>query len=197
LGRQTSECLLLHEKARKLVLDHLENEAEVLSDQFVLLRHLVAHRPEGTAPRHAEAPLQFDVREEPTLQIVPRRDLVADPGGTRLDLLQIDLKDLMDESLLALEVVVELALARAGGLDDLVRARRADALLGKQIGGRPDDAESRFRPLHRSRHFASASMYQSVQYYNPIPFDPVENGPAGLYLIYVGQFIKNLHVDRS
>src|SRR5262249_20106385 len=140
-----------------------EDEAEILSDQLVLLRHLVPHCAEGTAARHAEALLHFEVCEEPTLQIVPRCDLVTDPGGAGLDLLQIGLQYLVDESLLALEVVVELALARAGRLDDLVRARRADPLLVKQVGGRPDDAEPRFRALRRSRHSCLSSMYQLVQ----------------------------------
>src|SRR5262249_24920572 len=183
LGRQTSERLLLDEEARKLVLDHLEDETEVLPDQLVLLRPLVSHRPEGTAPRHAEALLHFDLCEEPTLQIVPRRNLVTDPGAAGLDLLQIGLQHLVDESLLALEVVVELALARAGGLDDLVRARRADPLLVKQVGGRPDDAESRFRALRRSRHSSLSNMYQLVQPRDTALVDPVENGREGLYLI--------------
>ena len=85
--RQTSKRLLLNKKNRQFVLDHLEDEAEVLPDQLVLLGHLVSHCPEGAAARHAKALLHFNLRCEPALQIVPRRDLVTNKGGARFDLL--------------------------------------------------------------------------------------------------------------
>src|SRR5262249_3883002 len=56
--------------------------------------------------------------------------------------LEVSLEHLMNETFLVLEVVIELSLAGAGRLDDVVRAGGGDALLVKQIGRRGENPPS-------------------------------------------------------
>src|SRR5262249_57171375 len=122
---------LFQEELRQLRLRDLEDQTEILPDQLVVLRHLVADRAEGASARHAKALLQTELRDEPLIEVVPRCDVVAERPAAVANRVEVRLQHLVNEAVLVLEVVIELALAGPRRLDDLVRARRRDALFVK------------------------------------------------------------------
>src|SRR5262249_26036109 len=118
-----------------------------LPDELVLGGDPVPDGAEGAAAQHAKTLLHLDMRGEPALEFLPGADLVVDGAGAGFDVLDVTLQDLVDESLFAAEIVIELALPRPRGLQDLVGARGADALLVEEIGRRAHDAQPGRRPL--------------------------------------------------
>src|SRR5262249_13154913 len=85
LAREPTGRLLFAEKGRKSVLYDFKEQAHIRPDQVVVLRDLVADRPEGTTARHAKPLLRFDVGEEPFFEIVPTADVVIDLSRPRFD----------------------------------------------------------------------------------------------------------------
>src|SRR5262249_21484561 len=71
VGLQTAARFLLDKESGNLRLHDLEDQAEVLADELVVLRDLVANRSERTSARHLEALLQAEMCEKPALEIVP------------------------------------------------------------------------------------------------------------------------------
>jgi hypothetical protein len=72
--RQSALCLFPDEKGAQLILHDLEDMAEVLPDEFVLVRHSIADSSKWTAPRHAKS---FATR-------CVRRTAVPDPPESQL-----------------------------------------------------------------------------------------------------------------
>jgi hypothetical protein len=72
--RQSALCLFPDEKSSQLILHDLEDMAEVLPDEFVLVRHSIADSSKWTAPRHAKS---FATR-------YVRRTAVRDPPESQL-----------------------------------------------------------------------------------------------------------------
>jgi hypothetical protein len=72
--RQPALCLFPDEKGAQLILHDLEDMAEVLPDEFVLVRHSIADSSKWTAPRHAKS---FATR-------YVRRTAVRDPPESQL-----------------------------------------------------------------------------------------------------------------
>jgi hypothetical protein len=72
--RQSALCLFPDEKGSQLILHDLEDMAEVLPDEFVLVRHSIAASSKWTAPRHAKS---FATR-------CARRTAVRDPPKSQL-----------------------------------------------------------------------------------------------------------------
>src|SRR6266852_5754419 len=101
---------------------HLKIQAEVLTDQFIVLRDFISNRPEWTAAGHLEASLQLDLGAEPRFQVLPRFDLIVKGSSAFSDRFEVVLQDLVYQALLVLEIVVELPLAGPGGLHDPIRA---------------------------------------------------------------------------
>src|SRR5262249_25620757 len=62
---------LLHEKGGDLRLRDLEDQTQILSYEFIVLRYFVANRAEWASACHLIALLQRDLRTEPSLEIVP------------------------------------------------------------------------------------------------------------------------------
>src|SRR5260370_23635573 len=142
---------LFDEECGQLILYNFEDQAEVLTGQFVIFGHFVPHGSEGTTTSHLKALLQFDLCAEPLFKIFPRADFIAERRAACLDLLQISLKYFVYEALFAFEIVIKLALSGLGSFDDLVRAGRANSLFVKQVSGSPNDPKSRLRAPHKSR----------------------------------------------
>ncbi len=69
---QPSLSFFFEKETRNLALHHFKNQVQVLPDQFVVFGHLIPHRPERTSARHFIALLQFQLRQEPLLQVLPR-----------------------------------------------------------------------------------------------------------------------------
>ena len=146
----------------KFVFHDFEDEAEVLTYQFIIFGHFVSDRSERTASRHTEALLQLDLRKEPPLQILPAGDFVLDGRVAALDRLQMNLEDFVNQAFLALEIVIELAFPRPRSLDNLVRAGCASPLFVEEVGGGPDDAKSRLCSPRKSRFHGSPYLYRNV-----------------------------------
>src|SRR5207253_4217281 len=91
---------LLEEEGGELVPHHLEDQADVLANELVVRRHLVAQGSERAAARHLVALLQLEVGREPPLEIAPGADLVVDRGSARLDRLEIGLQDFVYQAYL-------------------------------------------------------------------------------------------------
>jgi hypothetical protein len=72
--RQSALCLFPDEKGSQLILHDLEDMAEVLPDEFVLVCHSIADSSKWTAPRHAKS---FATRRA-------RRTAVRDPPESQL-----------------------------------------------------------------------------------------------------------------
>ena len=113
--------------------------------QLIVFGHFVADRSERTASRHAEAFLQFDLSKKPSFQIHPGTEFVFHERRAAFDGFQMHLKHFVNEAFLAPEIVIELALACPGSLDNLVRACCANSLFVKEVGGNPDDPKSCLR----------------------------------------------------
>src|SRR5262249_54291995 len=120
--------LLLQEEGSQLVFHHLENQAEILANEFIVFCHLVANRPEWTTARHAKALLEFHMGQEPSLKALPRRNLVFERCRAISDRIQMRQKHLMDQTFLAFKIVIKLALPCPRSFYDLVWAGRADSL---------------------------------------------------------------------
>src|SRR5258708_26384903 len=163
-GQNRAPGFLLDEKGSQLVLDHFKDEAEVLTDQLVILGDLIADGAERTAARHSEVLLQFHVRSEPPLQIFPGLDLVLKGSRARPDGVQVGLQHLVNETFLVLEIVIELALAGIRRLDDLIGTGGADPLFVKQIGGGLDDAKPRIGALRGSYRHKLTSLLCTNKY---------------------------------
>src|SRR5262249_48960493 len=156
---QPAAALLFHEERGHPRLRHLEDQAEVLADQLVVLGDLVPDGAERTAARHPEALLQLDLAKEPSLQVAPGGDVVVEGAAPVTDGLEIGLEALVHEAFLVLEVVIELALPRARSLDDLVRAGRGHSLPVEEVGGRGQDLPPRVVALRgSSRHTVASSL---------------------------------------
>src|SRR5205807_1413622 len=108
---EPSPGFLLEEEGGELVPHHLEDQADVLANELVVSRHLVAQGSERAAARHLVALLQLEVGREPPLEIAPGADLVVDRGSARLDRLEIGLQDFVYQAFLVPEVVIELPLS--------------------------------------------------------------------------------------
>ena len=65
--------------------------------------------------------------------------------------LQKRLQHFMDEALFAFEIMIKLALPGPGNFNDFIRAGTADSLFVEQVGGGPNDPESRLRTPRKSR----------------------------------------------
>lgn len=89
--------------------------------------------PNWAPASHSEPPLQFNVRQKPFLQVVPRFNLIVNLRTIGGNSLTVDLQHLMNEALFAAELVVEVALSRSRCFHDLIRAGGAYALLVKQV----------------------------------------------------------------
>src|SRR5215471_20656025 len=122
------------------MLHDFKQVTEILADESVLLRQLVAYRPERTAASHFVSLLQVHMSLKPTFQILPGIDFVVDGSIAILDRCQVALQHIVDQTLFALEVVIELALPGRRSLNDFLWAGGANSLLVKQIGGHLNNA---------------------------------------------------------
>ena len=68
---EASLCFLSDEERRELVAYDLKDQIEVLADELIVFGHFVADRSERATPRHPESTLQFNVRDKPSLQVLP------------------------------------------------------------------------------------------------------------------------------
>src|SRR5262249_12129819 len=71
IGQQTTAGFFLDEEFRDLRLHDLEDQTEILADEFIFLRDLVADRSKRTSTCHLEALLQAEVRGKPALEVLP------------------------------------------------------------------------------------------------------------------------------
>src|SRR5262249_32728744 len=142
------------------MLHDFKKVTEILADESIVFRQLVAHSSERAAASHFVSLLQIHLSLKPTFQILPGIDFVVDGSIAILDRCQVALQHLVDQALFALEVVIELALPGAGSLNDFIRAGSANSLLVEQVSGNPDNAEFRvcaFSVL--GFHGASLNLY--------------------------------------
>src|SRR5215475_3520003 len=164
VGGESSLRLFPDEEGPQLVLYDLEQVAQVLPDELVRLRHPVGDGAERAAAQHTKPLLQLDVRGEPAFQVLPGADLIVDGAGACLHDLDVAQQDLVDQPLLASEIVIELALARPRVFQDLVRARCTDTLLMEEIGRRAHDAQPCRRSLFRfPAHDRPPGLYLKVK----------------------------------
>ena len=133
LFREASSAFLFHEEHCQLVLDDLEDQHQVLADQIVIFGDLIADRPKQTPSRHVESLLQFQLRQEPVLQVFPGIQFIIERSVAALNSIQIALEDLVNEVLFILEVMVELPFSGARALNDLVWTGGADSLLVEKV----------------------------------------------------------------
>ena len=150
LGDSANRFLPYKERC-KLVAHQLEDETQVLMDQFVILRNLAANGPERAAACHPKPSLQLCLNGEPLLQILPRPNIVVERRRAGFDRARIELEHFVDQPLFAFEVVVELTRAGSGRLDNLVRAGGPDTLFMRQLGGGLNNSEPRLGSLRRPR----------------------------------------------
>src|SRR5215469_12455911 len=91
VGSNRAPCLLPNEKRSQLAFDNLKDQAEILADELVILRDLVADCAERTSALHSESLLQCDLCHEPSFQVVPRFDVVLKRRGAGANGLQVRL----------------------------------------------------------------------------------------------------------
>src|SRR5215472_5331586 len=137
--------------------------------------------------------LQFHMSAEPFFQVAPRADFVVDRRSAALNLVKIRLEHFVNETFLALEVVIELAFSGSRSLDDVIGAGRTRSLLVKQVRCRANNSQAGFRAFDEMRlHTCSSYLYPKVQ--------PVLHAIAGsispfvtsLYLFSVSGYINKL-----
>src|SRR5262245_4263900 len=187
-GSESSPRLFPDEEGPQLVLYDLEQVAQVLPDELVRLRHPVGDGAERAAAQHAKPLLQLDVRGKPAFQVLPGADLIVDGAGACLHALDVAQQHLVDQSLLAAEIVIELALARPRGFQDLVRARCTDTLLMEEIGRRAHDAQPSRRSLFRfPAHDRPPGLYLRVQYLDSYAADTTFRRKYRLYLYHAAK----------
>src|SRR6516162_8074100 len=72
---QPTARLLPDEERRDLRFRDLEDQTEILADQFIVFRHFVSDSAERASAGHPIALLQRQLGAEPALQILPGTDL--------------------------------------------------------------------------------------------------------------------------
>src|SRR5215467_6592044 len=146
------------------MLHDFKQVTEILADESVVLRQLVAYRPERTAASHFVSLLQVHMSLKPAFQILPGIDFVVEWSIAIFYRCQVALQHIVDQTLFALEVVIELALPGRRSLNDFLGAGSTNSLLVKQIGGHLNNAKFCVRTFSIvGFHRVSRNMYQQVQ----------------------------------
>jgi len=140
---QPSLGFLGAEEHGQLVPHDVNNQAYVLADLIITLVGFVPDCPDGTASGHAEFALELDVRSEEVLQILPGGNVIANRSPAAFHCLQKSAQNLVYKEVLVFEVVVKLTFSCPGGLDDFARTCGSHAFPMKELGGGPQNPDSR------------------------------------------------------
>src|SRR5215469_12870129 len=190
---QLSRGLFFDEERRQLVFNDFENEADVLADQLIIHSGFVPQGPERTTACHFVMLLQFHMSAEPFFQVAPRADFVFDRRSATLNLVKIRLEHFVNETFLAFEVVIELALSGSRSLDDVIGAGRTRSLLVKQVRCRANNSQPGFRASDETcLHTCSSDLYQRVHSKLHAKAGSISRLAPSLYLFSVSEYIKKL-----
>src|SRR5215831_17596961 len=135
--------------------------------------------------------LQFHMSAEPFFQVARRADFVVDRRSATLNLVKIRLEHFVNETILAFEVVIELAFSGSRSLDDVIGAGRTRSLLVKQVRCRANNSQAGFRaPDETCLHTCSSNLYPKVQPELHAIAGSVSPFVTSLYLFYVSECIN-------
>src|SRR5215469_9124922 len=130
---------------------------------------------------------------EPFFQVAPRADFVVDRRSAALNLVKIRLEHFVNETFLALEVVIELAFSGSRSLDDVIGAGRTRSLLVKQVRCRANNSQAGFRtPDETCLHTCSSNLYPTVQHTLQAIAGSSSPFVTSLYLFSVAQCANKL-----
>src|SRR5215470_17468972 len=137
--------------------------------------------------------LQLHMSAEPFFQVAPRADFVVDRRGATLNLVKIRLEHFVNETFLALEVVIELPFSGSRSLDDVIGAGRPRSLLVKQVRCRANNSQAGFRASDETcLHAFSSYLYPKVQHELHAIAGSISPFVTSLYLFSGSEYINKL-----